>query len=156
MNPFHGHENSDFGFHGAKLSHEISMKFFTSSFHEPWKVYKAMNMDFHGSWKSNNYTLDRHISWPLKGSYSLACISWLMKGLMAHEIPMKAQLKTHKMCPTHTSTKVDINGPEKCCTHLSIRNIKILPNLFKLRSIKFMMTHTNAKKNCVIKNSVTF
>ena len=24
MNPFHGHENSDFGFHGAKLSHEIS------------------------------------------------------------------------------------------------------------------------------------
>ena len=79
-----------------------------------------------------------------------------MKGLMAHEIPMKAQLKTHKMCPTHTSTKVDVNGPEKCCTHLSIRNIKILPNLFKLRSIKFMMTHTNAKKNCVIKNCSHF
>ena len=35
MNPFHGHENSDLGFHGAKLSHEISMKFFTSNFHEP-------------------------------------------------------------------------------------------------------------------------
>ena len=41
----------------AKLSHEISMKFFTSYFHEPWKVYKAMNMDFHGSWKS--HTLHR-------------------------------------------------------------------------------------------------
>ena len=48
---FHGHENSDFGFDGAKLHHEISMKFFTSYFHEPWKVYKAMNMAFHGSWK---------------------------------------------------------------------------------------------------------
>ena len=35
MNPFHGHENSDFGFHGAKLSQKISMKFFTSYFHEP-------------------------------------------------------------------------------------------------------------------------
>ena len=50
---FHGHENSDFGFHGAKLSHEISMKFFFSYFHEPSKIYKAMNMDFHGSWKHN-------------------------------------------------------------------------------------------------------
>ena len=35
MNPFHRHENRDFGFHGAKLSHEISMKFFTSHFYEP-------------------------------------------------------------------------------------------------------------------------
>ena len=35
MNPFHRHENRDFGFHGAKLSHEISMKVFTSHFHEP-------------------------------------------------------------------------------------------------------------------------
>ena len=45
-----------------------------------------------------------------------------MKGLMAHEIPMKAQLKTHKMCPTHTSTKVDVNALEKCSMHLLIRN----------------------------------
>ena len=30
---FHGHENSDFGIHGAKLRHEISMKFFTRYFH---------------------------------------------------------------------------------------------------------------------------
>ena len=30
------------------------MKFFTSYFHEPWKVYKAMNMDFHGLWKSTS------------------------------------------------------------------------------------------------------
>ena len=44
--------------------HEISLKFFDSYFHEPWKVYKAMNMDFHGSWKS--HILDRYISWPLK------------------------------------------------------------------------------------------
>ena len=50
---FRGHENSDFGFHGAKLRHEISMKSFTSYFHEPWKVYKSMNMDFHGSWESH-------------------------------------------------------------------------------------------------------
>ena len=33
---------------------------------------------------------------PWKGSYSLACISWVMKFLIAHEIPMKAQLKTHE------------------------------------------------------------
>ena len=71
------------------------MKFFTSHFHEPWKVYKAMNVNFHGSWKSS-YILDWYISWPLKGSYSLACISWVMKVLMAHEIPMKVQLKTHE------------------------------------------------------------
>ena len=40
---------------------------------------------------------------------------------MAHEIPMKAQLKTQ---PTHTSTKVhvDVNALEKCCTHLLICN----------------------------------
>ena len=25
-----------------------------------------------------------------------ACISWVMKFLIAHEIPMKAQLKTHE------------------------------------------------------------
>ena len=31
-----------------------------------------------------------------EGSYTLACISWVMKVLMAHEIPMKAQLKTHE------------------------------------------------------------
>ena len=30
-----------------------------------------------------------------EGSYTLACISWVMKVLMAHEIPMKAQLKSH-------------------------------------------------------------
>ena len=71
--------------------HEI---IFTSCFHEPWKVYEAMNMDSHGSWKS--HILDRYISWPWKGSYSLACISWVMKVLMAHEIPIKAQLKTHE------------------------------------------------------------
>ena len=35
MNFFHGHENSDFGSHGAKLRHEISMKFVISYFHEP-------------------------------------------------------------------------------------------------------------------------
>ena len=102
--PFFMAMNSNFRFHGANLSHEISMKFFTGYFHEPWKVYKAMNMDFHESWNSK-YILDWYILWHLKGSYSLACISWLMKGLMAHEIPMKAQLKTHKMCPTHTSTR---------------------------------------------------
>ena len=124
MNPFFMAMNCNFRFHGANLSHESSMKFFTGYFHEPWKVYKAMNMDFHGSWKSHIFYTDTfHDPW--KGSYSLACISWLMKGLMAHEIPMKAQLKTHKMCPTHTSTKVDVNGPEKCCTHLLIRNIDL-------------------------------
>ena len=95
MNFFHGHKNSNFGFHGAKLRHEISMKFFTSYFHEPWKVYKAMNMDFYGSWKSHIFYTDTfHDPW--KGSYSLACISWVMKFLIAHEIPMKAQLKTQE------------------------------------------------------------
>ena len=92
---FHGRENSDFRFHGATLSQEISVKFFTSYFHEPWKVYKAMNMDFHGLWESHTFYTDAfHDPW--KGSYSLACISWEMKVLMAHEIPMKAQLKTHE------------------------------------------------------------
>ena len=95
MNFFHGHKNSNFGFHGAKLRHEISMKFFTSYFHEPWKVYKAMNMDFYGSWKSHIFYTDTfHDPW--KGSYSLACISWVIKFRIAHEIPMKAQLKTHQ------------------------------------------------------------
>ena len=32
---------------------EISMKFLTGYFHESWKVYKATNIDFHGSWKSH-------------------------------------------------------------------------------------------------------
>ena len=71
------------------------MKFFTSFSHEPWKVYKAMNMDFHASWKSHIFQPNTfHDPW--KGSYSLACISWVMKVLMAHEIPMKAQLKSHE------------------------------------------------------------
>ena len=35
--------------------------------------------------------------WIFMGYESLlACISWVMKVLMAHEIPMKAQLKTHE------------------------------------------------------------
>ena len=88
---FQGHENSDFGFHGAKLSHEI----FNSYFHEPWKVNKAINTDFHGSGKSHMFYSDTfHDPW--KGNYSLACISWVMKVLMANEIPMKAQLKSHE------------------------------------------------------------
>ena len=33
---------------------------------------------------------------PWKGNYSLAYISWVMKVLMANEIPMKAQLKSHE------------------------------------------------------------
>ena len=122
MHPFHGHENSDFGFHGAKLSHEISMKFFTSSFHEPWKVYKAMNMDFHGSWKSNNYILDRYISWPLKRQLQP---SMYFMGDEISNSPWNSHEGTMKnpwKCPTHSSTKVDINALEKCCTHLLIRN----------------------------------
>ena len=43
---------SDF-MHDANLGHEISVKFSTGYFHEAWRVYKAMNMDFHGSWKSH-------------------------------------------------------------------------------------------------------
>ena len=122
MHPFHGHENSDFGFHGAKLSHEISMKFFTSSFHEPWKVYKAMNMDFHGSWKSNNYILDRYISWPLKRQLQP---SMYFMGDESSNGPWNSHEGTIKnlwKCPTHTYPKVDVNASEKCCTHLLIRN----------------------------------
>ena len=52
-------------------------------------------MDFHGSWKSHTFQTDTfHDPW--KGSYSLAFISWVMKFLIAYEIPMKAQLKTHE------------------------------------------------------------
>ena len=122
---FHGHENSDFGFHGAKLSHEISMRFFTSYFHGPWKVYRAMNMDFHGSWKSHIFQTDTfHDSW--KGGYSLACISWVMM-IMGDNGPWNSHEGTIKnpwKCPTHTSTKVhvDVNALEKCCTHLLICN----------------------------------
>ena len=122
---FRGPENSDFGFHGAKLRHEISMKFFTSYFHEPWKVYKAMNMDFHGSWKSNNYILDRYISWPLKRQLQPSMY------FMADEISNslwnshEGTIKTPWKCPTQSSTKVGINALEKCCTHLLITVIAL-------------------------------
>ena len=116
----HGHENCDFGFHGANLHHKISMKLFTSYFHEPWKVYKGMNMDFYGSWKS--HILDRYISWPLKRQLQP---SMYFMGDEISNSPRNSHEGTIKnpwKCPTHSSTKVDINALEKCCTHLLIRN----------------------------------
>ena len=35
-----------------------------------------------------------HFMTPEKAVTALSCISWVMKVLMAHEIPMKVQLKT--------------------------------------------------------------
>ena len=98
--------------------HEI---IFTSCFHQPWKVYKAMNMDFHGSWKS--HILDRYISWPLKRQLQP---SMYFMGDESSNGPWNSHEGTIKnpwKCPTHTSRKVDINALEKCCTHLLIRNI---------------------------------
>ena len=74
----HGHENGDFRFHGVNLGHEISKKFLTGYFHEPWEVYKAMNMNFYRSWKS--HILNWYISWPLK-----RLLEPSMADLMGHE-----------------------------------------------------------------------
>ena len=64
--------------------------------HEPWKVYKA------------TYILDRYILWPLKSnsdsdSDSLACISRIMKLVMAHEniISHESIIKKPWKCQIH-------------------------------------------------------
>ena len=42
-------KKKDFRFHGVNISQEISVKFYAGYLCEPLKVYKTMNMDFHGS-----------------------------------------------------------------------------------------------------------
>ena len=71
------------------------MKFFISYFHEPWKVYKDMNMD--SSWVMKvTYILDRYISWPLKRQLQPSMYFMGDESSNGHEIPMKGQLKTHE------------------------------------------------------------
>ena len=68
------------------------------------------------------YILDRYISWPLKRQLQPSMYFMgdeISNGLRnSHEGTIKNPWK----CPTHTSTKVDVNALEKCRTHLLIRN----------------------------------
>ena len=75
------------------------MKFFTGYFREPWKVYKAMNMDII-IW----YILDQYISWPLKRQLQP---SMYFMGDESSNGPWNSHEGTIKnpwKCPTHTST----------------------------------------------------
>ena len=118
---FPGHEKSDFGFHGAKLSHEVSMKFFTSYF--SWTMKSFQSHEYGFSWVMKvSYILDQYISWPLKRQLQPSIY------FMGHESsndPWNSHQDTIKnpwKCPTHSSTKVDVNALEKCCAHLLICN----------------------------------
>ena len=65
-----------------------------------------------------SYSLDRYISWPMKRQLQPSMY------FMGDEISNgpwnshKGTIKNPWKCPTHSSTKVDVNALEKCCTHL--------------------------------------
>ena len=64
-----------------------------------------------------SYISDRYISWPLKRQLQP---SMYFMGDEISNSPWNSHEGTIKnpwKCPTHSSTKVDINALEKCCTH---------------------------------------
>ena len=119
---FHGHENSNLGFHVAKLYklwnfHEILYQLVS------WTMKSLQSREYNWfSWVTKvSYILDRYISWPLKRQLQP---SMYFMGDESSNGPWnyhEGTIKNPWKCPTHTSTKVDINALEKCCTHLLIR-----------------------------------
>ena len=91
----------------------------------PWSAMKSLQSREYNwfSWVMKlSYILDRYISWPLKRQLQP---SMYFMGDDSSNGPWNSREGTIKnpwKCPTHTSTKVDINALEKCCTHLLISN----------------------------------
>ena len=122
---FHGHENIlVFRFHGVNTSHDISTKFLADYFHA-WTM-KSLQSHEYGFSRVMKVTsiLDWYILWPLKSnsdSDSLACISCIVKIVMAHENVLTDKRIIKKPWNAKlTSTKVDDNVIEWCCTQYSI------------------------------------
>ena len=97
--------------------HEILYQLFS------WTIKSLQSHEYGFSWVMKvSYILDWYISWPLKRQLQP---SMHFMGDEISNSPWNSHEGTIKnpwKCPTHSSTKVDINALEKCCTHLLIRN----------------------------------